>query len=365
MIPITKIDLGPGAEANVVQVVRSGRLAQGPMVERLEAGFAEMAGVQHAIGLMSGTVALVAAIEGLGLGPGDEVITSPFTFVASVNAILESGASVRFVDIGSDYCIRPDLVAAAITPATKAIMPVHLYGLMADMDPIIEIAARHDLAVIEDAAQSHRAEYRGRRAGSFGVGCFSLYATKNITTGEGGVVTTDDDDVADRIRVLRNQGMRERYQYELVGHNWRMTELQAAIGLPQLDLLQERTERRADNAALLSERLGDLANVVLPVEPAGRTHVWHQYTIRLDGAPIMREELAARLGQAGIGTGIYYPRVVFDYDCYRSHPRVHVSPVPATEAAAANVLSLPVHPFLTVAEIDQIGAGVRDALADH
>lgn len=363
MIPITKVDLGPGASDLVMEVLESGRLAQGPMVGRLEAGFREIAGTEHAIAVMSGTVALVAAIEGLDLEPGDEVITSPFTFVASLNAILEAGATVRFVDIGDDYCIDPTLLESAITDRTKAIMPVHLYGLCADMAPISRICGEHDLALVEDAAQAVLAEYEGRRAGSFGIGCFSLYATKNLTSGEGGVVTTDDDELADRLTLLRNQGMRARYQYEAVGHNWRMTELQAAVGVAQLPVIEERTAARAANASALNEMLAGTEGLALPSEPAGRRHVWHQYTVRvLPDAAVDRDTFVERLDEAGIGNGIYYPRVAFDYDCYRAHPGVIESPVPNAAAAAAGVVSLPVHPFLTEGELEQVAEGVRSAM---
>lgn len=364
MIPITKVDLGPGVEDLVLEVLRSGRLAQGPMVDRLEEGFQEIAGTKHAIAVMSGTVALVAAIEGLKLEPGDEVITSPFTFVASLNAILEAGATVRFADIGDDYCIDPALLEEQINDRTRAIMPVHLYGLCADMGPIKAICEKHDLALVEDAAQAHLAEWGGNRAGSFGIGCFSLYATKNMTTGEGGVVTTDDDELADWLRLLRNQGMRARYQYEAVGHNWRMTELQAAVGVAQLPVLEDRTARRAANAERLNALLADTPGLILPHEPDGRRHAWHQYTVRVtDSALIDRDTFAGRLGEAGIGNGIYYPKVAFDYDCYRAHGRVIASAVPEAEAAAKSVLSLPVHPFLAEDELAEIASTVRQVLA--
>lgn len=364
MIPISVVDLGPGVEEVVLEVLRSGRLAQGPKVEELEAGFCEIANTKHAIAVMSGTVALVAAIEALNLEPGDEVITSPFTFVASLNAILEAGATVKFVDIGDDYCIDPALLEAAITPRTKAVMPVHLYGLAADMGPILEICQRHDIALVEDAAQAHLAEWDGQRAGSFGIGCFSLYATKNFTTGEGGIVTTNDDATADRIRLLRNQGMRARYQYEAVGHNWRMTELQAAVGIPQLPLLEQRTQTRSANAARLNDGLADTPGLILPTEPDGRRHVWHQYTVHLAAdAGITRDQFCDRLTEAGVGNGIYYPKVAFDYDCYRAHPNVDTTAkVPNTESAAANVVSLPVHPFLTDTDIETIIASVKQAV---
>lgn len=364
MIQVSKVDLGDTAAENVLAVLESGRLAQGPFVEQLEAGFCEIADTKHAIAVMSGTVALVAAIEGLKLEPGDEVITSPFTFVASVNAILEAGATVRFADIGDDFCLDPAGIEAGLTDRTKAIMPVHLYGLTADMGPIVEIAEKHSLGLVEDAAQAHLAEWNGQRAGSFGIGCFSLYATKNLTTGEGGIVTTNDDDLADRLRVLRNQGMRARYQYEVVGHNWRMTELQAAVGVSQLPVLADRTARRAANAAYLNEHLADITGLVLPSEPQGRRHAWHQYTVRItDDAPVSREEFADELAANGVGSGIYYPKTAFDYDCYRAHDRVIETSVPVAEQAARSVLSLPVHPFLTEQELETVVSAVRSAIS--
>jgi len=361
-ISISQVALGTEAEQLVLDVLRSGRLAQGPMVERLEAGFCNIADTSHAIAVNSGTTALVAAIEALDIGPGDEVITSPFTFVATLNAILEAGATARFVDIGSDFCIRPDLIGAEINDRTRAIMPVHLYGLAADMDPIVATADAADLAIIEDAAQSHGATYGGRPVGGFGIGCFSLYATKNLTTGEGGIVTTNDDAIADRLRVLRNQGMRARYDYVVAGHNWRLTELQAAIGIPQLATLDQATVTRRANAEALTDGLDGVEGLILPCPHEGRGHVWHQYTVRVGpAAPITRDDLAARLTEAGIGNGVYYPRVVFDYDCYRDHPQVLAAEVPEAFAVAREVLSLPVHPGLDSSDIGRIVATVRAA----
>lgn len=363
MIPISRVDLGEEAEALVLEVLRSGRLAQGPMVERLEAGFAELAGVDHAIAVNSGTTALVAAIAVLDIGPGDEVITSPFTFVATLNAILEAGATARFVDIGHDFCIRPDQLNNALTDRTRAVMPVHLYGLTADMDGVGQFANTHDLPIIEDAAQSHGAAFGDRPAGSFGIGCFSLYATKNLTTGEGGIVTTNDPRLADQLRVLRNQGMQARYEYVVAGHNWRLTELQAAIGLPQLDRLDAATAARRVNAAAFNDAFADIAGLVLPTTPPGRTHVWHQYTVRIDQhASLTRDAFISGLSDAGIGSGIYYPKVVYDYDCYREHPQVVLDPVPHAFEIASQVVSLPVHPGLSEPERNHIVATVQSLL---
>jgi len=362
-IPISSVAMGAEEEALVLEVLRSGRLAQGPMVERLEAEFGALVGTKHAVAVSSGTAAVVAALEALGVGPGDEVITSPFTFVATLNAILESGATATFVDIGDDFTIAAESVAESIGPATRAVMPVHLYGLPADVATIAAVAQTHGLAIVEDAAQAHGATLDGRPVGSFGVGCFSLYATKNVTTGEGGIITCDDDEIADRLRLLRNQGMRERYCYEIAGHNYRLTDVQAAIALPQLHRLDQLTERRRANAALLDAELDGIPGLVRPVVPSGRAHVWHQYTVRITpDAPIGRDELAHALLDRGIHTGVYYPRVVFDHACYLEHPRVTAADVPNARAAAREVLSLPVHPGVSERDIAHVASAVRELL---
>src|SRR3954451_16670811 len=284
VIPISVVDVRD-AEPLVLEVLRSGVIAQGPMVKRLEESFAEVVGVRHAIAVNNGTTSLVASLQVLGLQPGDEVVTSPFTFVATLNAILEAGATARFADIREDdFAVDPAAVSRAVGDRTKALMPVHLYGQTADMDPIMEIARDRGLHVVEDAAQAHAATYNGTSAGAFGIGCFSFYATKNLTTGEGGMITTNDDDIADRLRVLRNQGMRQRDQYEMAGHNYRLTDLQAAVGIPQIGRVDEIVEARKKNAARLSAGLADVAGVTPPTELPGRSHVWHQYTVLLDGA---------------------------------------------------------------------------------
>jgi perosamine synthetase len=363
-IPITSVRMGKEEEELVLSVVRSGQLAQGPMVARLEKGFAELAGVEHAIAVSNGTVALAAALRALGIGPGDEVIAPAFTFIATANAILDVGASVRFADIGlDDFGMDPASLAERITPRTKAVIGVDLFGQPADWAPIMELAQGHDLAVIEDACQAVGATYQGRRAGSFGVGCFSLYATKNMTTGEGGMVTTDDAAIAEMLRTMRNQGMRQRYAYEMQGYNYRMTDLQAALGVPQLARMADVTERRRRNAARLSEGLAGIPGIVAPQVLPGRDHVWHQYTIRVtDDAALSRGQLQEALGDRGVGSGVYYPMSLNQYDCYRGHPRVDQDRMPVTEQASREVLSLPVHQHLTDDEVDTVVREVRSAL---
>lgn len=360
-IRISEPDLGPDVEALVLQVLRSGRLAQGPMVERFEALCAEMAGTAHAVAVNTGTAALEAALRVAGVGPGDEVITTPFTFAATLNAILRRGAVARFVDIGADFTIDVAQIESIIGPRTRALLPVHLYGLMADVNALVALATRHSLALIEDAAQAHGAAQGSRRAGGSGFGCFSYYATKNVTAGEGGCVTVDDADAADSLRVLRNQGMRHRYEYVDVGENWRMTEVAAAIAIPQLERLREITARRRRNAQHLSAMLADDTRVTLPREPASRRHVWHQYTVLL-AEGIDRDRVIARLGSAGIECGVYYGRLVWDHAAYRDHPLVVAEPAPRAADAARRCLSLPVHPGLGSTDLDRIATALMAAL---
>jgi dTDP-4-amino-4,6-dideoxygalactose transaminase len=303
-------------------------------------------------------------VQALDLKPGDEVVTTPFTFVAPLNAVLEAGATARFVDIRhDDFTLDPSLVGEAIGPATRAIMPVHLYGHPADMNRLAALADEWGLAVIEDAAQAHGAMVCRRPVGSFGIGAFSFYATKSITTGEGGMLTTSDERLARRLRLLGHQGMRARYDYELPGHNYRMTELQAALGISGLQHLEEYTVSRRRNAAALLEGLAEIEGIELPTEQLERRHVYHLFTIRVTrDCRLTRDELAAALAARCIETAVNYPRALPDYDCYWSHPQVLVSDVPEAKQAASEVLSLPVHPWLDRDELDQIVDAVRDAI---
>jgi perosamine synthetase len=363
-IPVTTVKFGDEVESSVLNVVRSGMLAQGPVVAELENQFAELCGVGHAVAVNNGTTALVLALETLGLQPGDEVLTSAFTFVATINAIIESGATVRFVDIEpTDFCISPAAVSSAITTATRVLMPVHLYGQAADGPGFRRLAAAKQVSLVEDAAQAVGATIDGEATGSFGIGCFSLYATKNVTSAEGGVVTTNDDRLADQLRLLRNQGMRARYQYEVPGHNYRLTDLAAAVAVPQMRVLAETTAKRSANALRLTAELYGIAGLVTPVVSPNRSHVWHQYTIRVTPeARLSRDDLLTALHERGIGSGIYYPKACYDYDCYRAHPLVHWEPLVETERAAREVLSLPVHPFLSDSDLGRIGEAVRSVL---
>lgn len=345
----------------MLEVIRSGMIAQGPMVQRLELEFAEMIGVRHVVAVNNGTTALIAALEVLDLQPGDEVITSPFTFVATLNAILAAGATARFADIGlDDFNVTAASIAERVTDRTKVVLPVHLYGQCADMPDIAALAQRGGFHLVEDAAQAHGASVAGRAAGAWGTGCFSLYGTKNLTSGEGGLISTDDDQLADRLRVLRNQGMRQRYQYEMAGNNYRLTDLQAAVCVPQLGAYDDVVKARQRNAARLSEGLSGIAGLRLPRELDDRRHVWHQYTVLIgpEFGP-SRDEVVDALGEAKVGCGIYYPKLVFDYDCYRTDARVVVDDTPVAAQVARECLSLPVHQHLTDAQVDRVVAVLR------
>ncbi|HLX34236.1 MAG TPA: DegT/DnrJ/EryC1/StrS family aminotransferase [Candidatus Limnocylindrales bacterium] len=357
MIPIAKPDVGQEEAAAVAQVLSSGMIAQGQRVAELESRWAGLCGVRHAIATSNGTTALMCIFAGLGLGPGDEVITVSHTFAATVNAILFTGATPVFVDIEPNtYLMDPASLEAAITARTKAVVPVHLFGLVCDMAAIQAVADRHGLTVVEDACQAHEATFHGRPAGSFGPAAFSLYATKNMTTGEGGLVTTDDDRLADWIRVYRNQGMRARYQFEMLGFNFRMSDVTAAIGLVQLDKLERNTARRRAVAAAYDEAFADLP-VRRPVVPAGRTHVYHQYTLEVGPH---RDEIVAALRAAGIGADIYYPVPV--------HRQAYIvergltAELPRTDAAAAHTLALPMFPGMQPSDVQAVIAGVRAAV---
>jgi len=363
-IPISTVRFGPEVESKVLDVLRSGVIAQGPVVKELEDEFARMTGVKHVVAVNNGTTALIAAVNALQLQPGDEVITSPFTFVATLNAIIAAGATARFADIAyTDFNCDPQAMAATVTPRTKVLLPVHLYGQCADMGAIAKLAADRQLDVIEDAAQAHLARVGDRAAGTWGIGCFSLYATKNITSAEGGLISTNDDAIADRLRVLRNQGMRERYQYEMAGNNYRLTDLQAAVCVPQLRAYEDNVEKRQGNAAALSGALSQVPGITTPATIPGRHHVWHQYTILIDdGARLSRDKLIGELSAAGIGCGIYYPKLVFDYDCYRGNPHVVTGSFPVASDVVRRCVSLPVHQHLTNSDLDRIVSTVADLM---
>ncbi|MGC9469393.1 MAG: DegT/DnrJ/EryC1/StrS family aminotransferase [Anaerolineae bacterium] len=354
MIPIAKPLIGDEEKQAVLEVLDSGMLAQGPRVQAFEEAFAEMCGVAHAVATSSGTTALHVALLAHGIGQGDEVITTPFTFIATANSILFTGARPVFVDIDPvTFNLNPDELETAITEKTKAILPVHLFGLVADMDSIMAVADAHDLTIIEDACQAHGAECQGQRAGAFGTGTFSLYPTKNITSAEGGMITTNDAEVAAACRTIRQHGMRRRYYHDELGYNFRMTDVHAAIGLAQLRKLETYNEARISNARYLTEYL---EGVVTPTVPDTHRHVFHQYTVRVPGG--RRDALADYLKAEGIGFGIYYP-VPIHQQTYYTQELGYAQSLPEAERASAEVLSLPVHPGLTAQDLETIVTAVN------
>ncbi|MBI2654846.1 DegT/DnrJ/EryC1/StrS family aminotransferase [Candidatus Woesearchaeota archaeon] len=349
MIPISKPLLGEEEEKLVLEVLRSGNLVQGEKVEEFEREFAKYAGARHAIATNSGTSSLHTALLAAGIGKGDEVITTPFTFIASVNSITFCQARPVFADIREeDFNINVKLIEDAITSKTKAIMPVHLYGSPCDMDSLQEIAYKHNLHIIEDACQAHGAEFNGRKVGTFGTGCFSFYPSKNMTTGEGGMITTNDDGIAERCRLIRNHGSKVRYYHEIVGYNYRMTNLAAAIGIPQLKKLEEFNNKRIKNAEYLTKRLSKLKWLITPKIRSNSRHVFHQYTLRITGKN--RDEVAKILTSKGVGNSVYYP---VPATLQKPYKELKVS-MPVSEKMAKEVLSIPVHPALLNEELDYI-----------
>lgn len=363
-LPLTHVGFDEQVERLVLQTLRSGRIAQGPMVECLEATAAELIGVRHVIAVSNGTAALVAALHVAGIGRGDEVITSPFTFGATLNAIVAVGATARFADIDDDdFNVAPASVESLVNARTAALLPVHLFGQSANMDALTAIARRNGLAIIEDAAQSLGARHHGRAVGSFGLGAFSLYATKNVTTGEGGLLTTDDDSLATAARRFRNQGMDGPYEYHSFGLNLRLTELQAAVGLPQLERIEQINTGRAAHASQLTDGLRDVPGLVCPVVRHGNEHVFHQYTVRIgESARHDRAGVQQQLADASIQTGVFYPRLVFDYPCFEGSRQVVRGDCPVASNVTKQVLSLPVHPHLASSDVDRVIAAVERSL---
>jgi perosamine synthetase len=348
-IPLSRPVIGAAERRAVDRVLRSGQLAQGTEVEAFEAEFAAaLVDGRHCIAVSSGTSALHLGLLAAGIGPGDEVVLPSFGFAASANAVRLVGAEPVFVDIEpGSFCLDPQAVESAISPRTAAVLPVHLYGHPAAMDALVRVAERHGLLVLEDAAQAHGASWQGRPVGTFGsLAAFSFYPTKNMTTGEGGMVVTPDPTLARTLRLLRNQGMDMRYDNEIVGLNARMTDIAGALGRVQLHRLPALTLARQAHAAAFDLAL---TTVVTPPVAAGAVHVYHQYTVRSGE----RERLLSRLAAAGIGAGVYYPVPVHRL---RPYARLSVRPLdlPETDRAAAEVLSLPVRPDLTSVEVERI-----------
>ncbi len=346
-IPIAKPFIGEEEKQAVMLVLSSGQLTSGPKVVEFEKAFAAYHGVQHGIATSNGTTALMAAMMAHNIGPGDEVIIPSFSFFATASCILSTGARPVFADIDADtFCLSPESVEAVITPKTKAIMPVHLYGLPANMSAIEAICQKHGLILLEDAAQAHGAAIGNRRVGTWGTASFSFYPTKNMTTTEGGMVLTNDDEIARKLRMIRAQGMNTQYYHEVVGYNFRLTDMAAAIGLVQLGRLPEWTAARIANGNYYNTHL---ESVKVPTVPADYTHVYHQYTVRVpDG--VDRDAVAKRLNEKGIGVRVYYPLPIHQQPVFQNMGGYTNLNLPVTEKLTKQVFSLPVYPTLTEEE---------------
>jgi dTDP-4-amino-4,6-dideoxygalactose transaminase len=350
----------PEIDAAVLRVLDSAQFVLGEEVAAFEREFAEYCGAREAIAVNSGTSALHLALLAAGIGPGDDVITVPFTFVATAAAIQYAGATPRFVDVDPrTYTMVPDQIERAITPRTKAIMPVHLYGHAADMDPILDVARRRGLVVIEDAAQAHGAEYKGRRCGSLGeLAGFSFYPGKNLGAyGEGGAVVTGDPALAKKIRLLRAWGEERRYEHSMKGFNYRMDGIQGAILRVKLRHLEDWTEARRARAADYRRAFRD-TGVGVPIELDGCRHVYHVYAVRLRSRDAARESLQ----KAGIHTGVHYPIPVHLQPAY-ADLGYGAGEFPVSETVASEVLSLPMYPELTTAQIEEVASALLSTLA--
>jgi len=359
MIPVAKPLIGEEEIKEVEKVLKSGFIAQGLKVAEFEEAFASYVGVEHAVAVSSGTTALHLSLLAAGVKPDDEVITTPFSFAATGNCALYVGAKPVFVDINPEtFNLDPEQIEGAISKKTKAIIPVHLYGQPAQMDLINQIALENDLVVIEDAAQAHGAMIKDQMVGSMGdMACFSFYPTKNMTTSEGGIITTNDSNMADMARVLRAHGEKDRYQHVVLGYNFRMTDISATIGLVQLKKLDGFNKKRIENAEYLTEHIKDMSGIQPPYVSPEVKHVFHQYTVRIKEGK--RHDLMEYLNHEGIGTGIHYPIPIYGQKLYQDMGYDDVCP--ETEKATSEVLSLPVHPDLSIEELEKIAISLEAA----
>ncbi len=366
MIPINAPQIGEEEIEAVVNVLKSGGLTHGlgagPMVTQFERSFAKFVRARRAVAMNTGTAALHSALAAIGVGRGDEVILPSFTFVATAEVVVMTGAKPVFADINpSTYTVSPEAIEDAITRRTKAIIPVDLYGLSAEMQPIREIADGHNLKIVEDAAQAHGAIYEGKPVGAFAdAACWSFYGSKNMTTGEGGMVTTSNDEISETARYIRSHGEKVKYQSLMLGHNYHMPEIEAAIGCVQLQKLPEFVARRRENAKRLTESLERTRKLQLPMEPKGSKSSWYLYTVQLkDAKREVRDKVVEGLKTKGIGALVCYVNPIHLMPYYRKFGAYRL---PETEKASEQVFSLPVHPGVTVNQIDFIGKTVHQLL---
>lgn len=365
---IPLLDMTPETEsiwdelmASIQDVIRKSQFIMGPNVRAFESEMASYLGVKHAVACNSGTDALVLGVRALGLNPGDEVITSPFTFFATAEAVSQVGGVPVFVDIDPvTFNLDVSQVEAKITAKTKAILPVHLFGHAADMDPLMEVARKRGLKVLEDVAQAFGSEYKGRKSGSIGdAGALSFFPSKNLGAfGDGGMMVTNDDQIAETARMLRVHGARKKYYNETIGYNSRLDELQAAILRVKLPHIDEWNEGRRQAAARYSELLAGVAGVTVPSEAAYTKHVYHQYTIRIAGGA--RDQVQAKLGEQDIGTFVYYPVPLNKLPVYE---KLTTGPLPNTDTCAAEVLSLPIWPKIESDTQERVATAIKQALA--
>jgi len=352
--------------ARVTRVLKSGvlttRVTSGSMVGRFENAFSKFAKAKHAVAVNSGTAALHTALLTIGVKTGDEVILPSFTFISTAEAVALTGARPVFVDINPQtYNVDPEKIEEAVAPKTRAIIPVDLYGLSAEMKAIRELAEKHGLAVIEDAAQAHGATYLGKPPGCFAdLTCWSFYASKNMTTGEGGMITTNGEEWAETMRFIRSHGEKEEYVSSMLGHNYRMPEMEAALGIVQLQKLPAFVEKRRRNARFLTKKLSEVERLQLPVEPRGFRHGWYLYTVRLrDGGKTERDRVVRELRNRGVGVAAYYRVPIHLMPYYRQFSRRRL---PETEKASEQVFSLPVHPGVAPKEIHYVAGSVARVL---
>jgi len=361
-IPIAKPVLGGEELEAVRKVFESGMLVQGEKVRLFEEEFSKYVNVKDAVAVANGTMALDAALKALKIGLGDEVITSAFSFIASSNCVLYQGAKPVFADIDRrSFNIDASDVAEKITARTRAIIPVHLFGQPSEMDALKDLAEDHKIALVEDAAQAHGAEYKGKKVGGLGdVGCFSFYATKNMSTGEGGMITTNNSEFAKRTRLIRDHGQTEKYRHVVIGYNYRMTEMCAAVGLVQLKKLYGFIKRRGENAELLTRGIRKITGLTPPYVKNDVRHVFYQYAVRVeDDYPMNRNELSGNLTKRGVGVAVHYPLPIYKQPFYKKLGYGRVV-CPMVEEVCKRILSLPVHPSVSNEDI----AYIVDALEE-
>jgi len=353
----------------VINVLKSGILSNrngsGPLVSKFEKKFANYVKAKYAVAFCNGTAALHAALLSIDVKANDEVIVPSFTFPATANAVVLTGAKPIFADIDKDtYCITSESIQKVITRKTKAIIPVHLYGLPADLDPILEIAKKYDAYVIEDAAQAHGAVYKDKMIGCIGdLTCFSFYAGKNMTTGEGGIVTTNDEELYNNLRTIRSHGEEKPYWITRLGHNYRMPEISAAIGLAQLNKLPIFLEKRRKNAKMLTEMLSSSKKLILPIEPEGRKHAWYLYTLRIKGVnAAKRNKIVEKLRAKNIEASVYYEFPVHLLPFYKEKFGYKKGMYPESEKAARQVFSLPIHPKVSEKDIEYMSDVLKKSL---